>query len=109
MKKLLNPPAPRKTQCATCPFRKQGWTEVQPLLVQRATSEASPICHSTGPDRLKGSCKKPFICRGARDLQLKLFVTLGYLKEPTDEAWAAKLEEINNKRGKQNATLATHS
>jgi hypothetical protein len=84
-----------KAQCATCPFREEGWTEVRALLTKRALSEASPICHSTGPEALvKTKLKKPHICRGARQLQAQIFYQMGFLPEPTIEAWQTKVDEL---------------
>ncbi len=93
----------RKTKCATCPFRPEGWTHVRPLLEKRALTEATPICHSTGKalTRHNGEKLKAHACRGARDLQLEFFHGIGFLPEPTDEAWAAKLAEINNRTEEQ--------
>jgi hypothetical protein len=78
-------------QCPTCPFRnsKQAWIEVRGLLIERALTEATPICHSTGTivSPAKRLFKESRICRGARDLQLQVFCSAGVLSEPTDEAW----------------------
>lgn len=84
-----------KAQCATCPFRKGGWTEVREFLTERALTQASPICHSTGPEALvKTKLKAPMICRGARELQSQVFYAFGFLPEPTVEAWEAKACEL---------------
>lgn len=89
-----NIPPVRKAMCATCPFRHHGPREspgLQELLVQRAS-----ICHSTGLSVFYGRTGRPEkICRGARDVQLKLFVALGLLKKPTDACWQAKAKELN--------------
>jgi hypothetical protein len=85
-------------QCATCPFRDDGWTEVRSLLIERALNEASPICHSTGPEALtKAQHKRPRICRGARLVQAEFFHRIGFLSEPTIEAWEAKANELKIK------------
>lgn len=34
------------------------------------------------------------VCRGARDFQLHLFASTGFLKEPTDRAWNEKCEQM---------------
>jgi hypothetical protein len=92
-------------QCATCPFRSdgKGYTEVANLLMDRALSEATPICHSTGDSdvtpKSKKVSRKNLACRGARDLQLKYFCAMGVLKEPTDEAWEKKWKEISAENG----------
>lgn len=90
----------RKQKCKTCPFRRDGWTEVRELLVQRALSEASPICHSTGKALVRhgGERLKAHICRGARDVQLGFFHSIGFLSEATDECWELRLNEITGEK-----------
>lgn len=87
-----------RVQCATCPFREDGYKDVRELLVHRALQEATPICHSTGPGaivpRSKRVSKKPLACRGARNLQLQVFFSLGFLEAPTDAAWEKKAMEL---------------
>ncbi len=83
-------------QCSTCPF-KQGskYEALSPALAESALTDASRICHCTGSNAIHESTGKPErICRGARDLQLQLFHGLGFIDSPTDEAWAAKCEEL---------------
>lgn len=86
------------TNCKTCPFREDGWTDVRELLVERALNEGSPVCHSTGSTALvprsKRASGRQKLCRGARDLQLKMFHGLGVISAPTDEAWDAKAKEM---------------
>lgn len=86
----------RKAKCKTCPFRAGGWTHVRELLEQRALTEGSPICHSTGKALVRhgGKRLKAHICRGARDFQLTIFHRLGVIEKPTDEAWQKRLDEI---------------
>ncbi len=101
--KANNQPLPvRKKHCTTCPFRDdgRGWSHVHDLLAQRALTEATPICHSTGKAlvRHNGERLKAHACRGARDLQLRFFHAIGFLSSPTDEAWSQKLAEINNQK-----------
>ena len=55
-----------------------------------AISDASRICHSTGPANAvhkKPPIKQARICRGSRDIQLKVMCALGIIEEPTDAAW----------------------
>lgn len=96
--KKSKPLIPMKKMCPTCPFRKEGYTEVQDLLVERALNEATPICHSTGKSDVVPARKKLFkgdrACRGARDLQLKIFCAFGVIEAPTDEAWRKAMDEI---------------
>lgn len=88
----------RKTNCKTCPWlkgQKKEWASLKQMLMERAL-HSSPLCHSTGKAlvRHNGEKLKAHVCRGARDFQLELFVSIGFLSEPTDEAWEAKLEEM---------------
>jgi hypothetical protein len=81
--------------CKTCPFLARGYVEVRGLLELRALGIGTPICHSTGPDAItKRVVKEPRACRGARDLQLKVFHGLGVIDAPTDEAWDRKVKEM---------------
>jgi hypothetical protein len=54
-----------------------------------AIVEMTRICHSTGNDNgiNKRTGLPEHVCRGARDLQLEFFASLGVIAEPTDEAW----------------------
>jgi len=92
----------RKDQCKTCPFRDKedgGWENVRPLLIGRALSEATPICHSTGKALVRHGGEKPkaHLCRAARNLQLGFFHSIGFISDPTDEAWDAKCREMKIK------------
>jgi hypothetical protein len=91
---------PRRAMCATCPFRADGYTEYGELLTKRAigqdeSTQGMPVCHSTGISPFTGKAQGPELgCRGARDIQLKLFTAYGLLPEPTDAAWTAKCAEM---------------
>lgn len=86
-----------KAMCATCPFRDGSPTEhLRTGLAASAITSCSRICHNTGPanvvnDNPKGEAK---ICRGARDLQLRVWVAMGLLEVPTDECWQQKCDEL---------------
>lgn len=83
--------------CATCPFREGSpYAYLSSTLAVSALSECSRICHSTGSRNAihYRTGEKPQLCRGARNLQLEYFKSIGFLKEATDEAWAKKLAEI---------------
>lgn len=84
-----------KKKCATCPFREGSkYACLAPEIAELSLREGR-ICHSTGTNDLKGDTGKPDrICRGSRDLQLQVFVGLGFLPEATDAAWNAKAEEM---------------
>lgn len=82
--------------CATCPFRPGSkYAFLVPDLAASALSEASRICHSTGSNGINRRTGKPSrLCRGARDLQLRLFASNGFIEAPTDEAWNKKRKEL---------------
>lgn len=85
----------RHTMCATCPFRPGSEFEsLAGYLAQSAISEGNRICHSTGTSAIHGRTgKRSAICRGARNIQLKLFFGMGFLTEATDASWDAKMKE----------------
>jgi hypothetical protein len=89
---------PRQTMCATCPFRDGSeYAFLRDDLAKSAVTEASRICHSTGPRNAinrRPKQKKARACRGARDLQLRWLASIGFLDAPTDEAWAKKWKEM---------------
>lgn len=96
----MKPQAPlpvRKDMCSTCPFRPDGWTDVRPLLEERLL-HSTPICHSTGKAlKLDGGKRiKSHACRGARNQQLVHWHRIGFIAAPTDEAWFAKLAEMQS-------------
>ena len=94
MKNLQGIPV-RKAFCKTCPFLDTGWTDVRPLLIERALTDTSPICHSTGgEDALVRSQGPARICRGARDLQIQVLYRMEFLESPTDAAWEKKRQEL---------------
>ena len=86
-------------QCATCPFREGSkYAALAGQLGEHALTKDSRICHSTGTNAIGGRTGKPSrLCRGARDLQLKYFYSIGFISAPTDEAWAAKCQEMGLK------------
>lgn len=85
-----------EVQCGTCPFRAGSKLAfITPDLAESALTEASRICHSTGNRSIGGRTGKPEkLCRGARDVQLTVFHSMGFLEAPTDEAWEKKLKEL---------------
>jgi hypothetical protein len=88
VKKPIQRPV-NKEMCATCPWRKGSPYEyVRETLMVSALTEASRICHSTGSNAINENTGIPErLCRGARNEQLEMFHAIGFLKEPTDEAW----------------------
>lgn len=78
--------------CASCPWRSDAnRLEVSPTfwlaLTQQVLTEANQRCHAPA---LSGKAETR-ICRGARDLQLRVFHALGVLTEPTDDCWKQTL------------------
>lgn len=91
----------RASMCATCPFRYGSpYAYLQDDLSRSAMNDRSRICHSTGSNNAinRRTGKKPKLCRGARDLQLKVFAAMGVISAPTDAAWAAKVAEMNARK-----------
>lgn len=87
----------QKKMCATCPFRpKSKYAFLVDDLARSAMNEASRICHSTGSNNAikHRTGKPPALCRGARDVQLNLFASMGYIEAATDEAWDKKRKEM---------------
>lgn len=86
--------------CATCPFREGSkYASLRAELTVSALTSASRVCHSTGSNAINHRTGKPSrLCRGARDVQLAHFHRIGFLEAPTDEAWAAKLAEVRERR-----------
>jgi hypothetical protein len=83
--------------CATCPWRKGSpYAYLREDLERSAMTESSRICHSTGSNNaINARTGKPAaLCRGARDSQLQMFFKMGFLSEPTDEAWTEKCSEM---------------
>lgn len=88
----------RKTMCKTCPFRKGSpHANLAPMLTESAINDKSRICHSTGLSVFYGETGiEPQICRGTRDIQLRLFRCLGLLEEETDECWELTYKKLIN-------------
>ncbi len=98
----LTPLPVMRAMCKTCPFRDDSpHVELRGLLEESALTNASRICHSTGGGNAlyrKPTGKKEKLCRGTRDLQLKVFFAMNVIAAPTDEAWQSKVDEINKTR-----------
>jgi hypothetical protein len=87
----------QKVSCATCPWREGSpYADLRESLEQSALSEASRICHSTGSNNAinRRTGKPPMLCRGARDYQLQVLAGIGFLDEPTDDAWERKRQQL---------------
>jgi hypothetical protein len=80
----------RETMCQTCPWRQDSpYEALRPHLEMSAISEANRICHSTGANNgiNKRTGLPPHICRGAREIQLRVMTALKVIDAPTDQAW----------------------
>jgi hypothetical protein len=93
----MKPMPVNKTMCDTCPFREGSpYAYLAADLRLSALGQSSRICHSTGSNNAinRRTGKPAALCRGARDIQLKVFHAIGFLSEPTDAAWTAKCREM---------------
>ena len=79
-----------RAKCPTCPYRDEGFVALRDETTRMVLTDASRICHHHELHHKKGT----YLCRGARDVQLRYFYTIGFLPEPTDEAWAAKCRDL---------------
>lgn len=73
--------------CSSCPFLQvDGRDQNRDLAdaIRARVMNGSQVCHHP---RLSGE-KETHLCRGARDHQLTIFYRIGFLREPTDAAWA---------------------
>lgn len=82
----------RSKMCSTCPFRPgvpEKYSCLKNVIEESALTEATRICHQTGADNAfhRRTGKAPAVCAGARELQLKMFAGMGFIKEPSNEAW----------------------
>lgn len=87
----------RARMYGSCPFRPGSpHAYLAADLTISALTQASRICHSTGSGNAikRRTGKRPALCRGARDIQLRFFAAIKFIPAPTDEAWAAKLAEM---------------
>jgi hypothetical protein len=92
----------QKEMCPTCPFREdaKALKEFRTLLTLRALGQngsGAPECHSTGGAALEFTGKTGVpakLCRGARNVSLNFFYTIGFVEAPTDEAWDKKRKEL---------------
>ena len=86
-----------KEMCATCPWRDDSpYAYLRADLEQSALTQSSRICHSTGENNAinKHTGKPERLCRGARNVQLEYFRSIGFINEATDESWNARCEEL---------------
>ena len=97
MKKITQQTPIRKTPCRTCPFAGSDPIALEPKTLQDiyrniVEISGSHICHSE---------KAITICRGGRDITLKVLTAKGLLAEPTDKEFervSLKLSVSDQKR-----------
>lgn len=75
--------------CRSCPFEGEEPIQLSPDRLDRiyglvATFQNSHICH--------GDRTHQTLCRGARNLQIKIAFVRGWINEPTDECFQEMLE-----------------
>lgn len=90
MKRIAKGMPVMMSNCASCPFGPKGDAELAQAVLDRTIGKGSQICHHP---RIYGK-RETHLCRGARDVQLKILVAMGFLNEPTDEAFALKSREL---------------
>jgi hypothetical protein len=83
--------------CRTCPFEgKEPINLSQERYVEIYTDVAGldgqHLCHSANNEK---------ICRGGRNIQLKIVKALGFVDEPTDEAFDQAMDEVLNSENKR--------
>ncbi|MCT7958862.1 hypothetical protein [Laspinema palackyanum] len=69
--------------CQTCPFAGQNPIPLEPeryteYLMNLVKGTGQHLCHSANDEK---------VCRGGRDIQLRLLYCKGVLEKPTDEAF----------------------
>ena len=88
-KDLRNCPVQPKP-CKTCPFEGETPIQLEPESFARyhqslVKFEGQHFCHSVN---------NKAICRGGRNLQLKLLYGLGFIESQTDEAFNEAMDEV---------------
>lgn len=79
------------TLCKTCPFASTNPIELSPKryneIYQNVVKfEGNHLCHSVNNEK---------ICRGGRDIQIKIARAFGWISEPTNEAFEAEMKRVN--------------
>jgi len=74
--------------CKTCPFEGENPVPIVPerysAFIENLAGEGQHLCHSLD---------NKAICRGARNIQLRILKAMGMLDEPTDEAFNQAINE----------------
>jgi hypothetical protein len=79
--------------CHSCPFEGKDPVKLDPdrytYFVGKLAGEGQHLCHSV---------KNKMICRGGRNLQLRILCSMGLLYEPTDECFDEAIEKYGKNR-----------
>jgi|SanBayMetagenome_1026888.scaffolds.fasta_scaffold66060_1 hypothetical protein len=77
--------------CKTCPFEGENPVQLCPNrykgFIENLAGQGQHLCHSVDNEA---------ICRGGRNIQLRILCAMGMLTEPTDEAFDQAIEESLN-------------
>jgi len=98
MKKITPQTPIQREPCRTCPFAGSDPIALEPESLQGfykniVELHGSHICHSA---------RNKTICRGGRDLTLKVLTVKGLLTEPTDKEFErVSLKLLTDKRNRQ--------
>lgn len=87
---MSKPSRVNKNKCETCPFGSGDRAirlspEYFQEILNYLAKGTNHLCHSDSRNKT--------VCRGGRDIQLKLMCHRGWIPEPTDEALAKAMEE----------------
>ncbi len=77
-------------KCKTCPFGPNGDPQLAHAVLDRTLFQSSQICHHP----VLKKKKETHLCRGQRDEQLVLLHRMGWIEEPTDEAFTKRSREL---------------
>jgi hypothetical protein len=93
MKRDLSQMLVQPTPCRTCPF--EG---TQPIMLsQERQAEITANVVNLRSQHLCHSANNKKICRGGRNLMLRVMCIQGFITEPTDEAYDTVRKEILGK------------
>lgn len=70
----------QESPCKSCPFAGEKPVKLSParhLEIYQNLTEGTHLCHSV---------RNTKICRGGRDIQLRILYAQGHINDPTDEA-----------------------
>lgn len=89
MKRQLRHIAVQKRPCQTCPFAGETPVDLHPDRLLEITKnivecKGQHFCHSVN---------NKMICKGGRDLQLRVLFAIGLIESPTDEAFNAAMDK----------------